>query len=170
MKYENIKMIGDETTVRYVLENQSKRILYVIGINPSTANEKTPDPTMRRVMAFAENNGFDGFAMLNLYPQRSKHPWELHQERCDELHKNNLEAIKSLFINVQSPTILLAFGNNIGIRSYLKDCLRDIVGIIQPLCPQWKQIGNPTKWGNPRHPLYARYVPLENFDVEAYLK
>ena len=133
MKYENIKMIGDETTVRYVLENQSKRILYVIGINPSTANEKTPDPTMRRVMAFAENNGFDGFAMLNLYPQRSKHPWELHQERCDELHKNNLEAIKSLFINVQSPTILLAFGNNIGIRSYLKDCLRDIVGIIQPI-------------------------------------
>lgn len=97
-------------------------------------------------------------------------PWEQHQKCCDEQHKSNLEAIKSLFMDVQSPTILLAFSNNIGIRSYLKDCLRDIVGIIQPSSPQWRQIGKPTKWGNPRHPLYARYVPLENFDVEAYLK
>ena len=45
--------------------------MYVIGINPSTANEEKPDRTIGRVMGFAEENGFDGFAMINLYPQET---------------------------------------------------------------------------------------------------
>ena len=40
MEYKNISMVGDVDTVRYLLKKEGKRILYVIGINPSTANEK----------------------------------------------------------------------------------------------------------------------------------
>jgi hypothetical protein len=170
MEYNNIEMIGDAETVRYLLKKEGKRILYVIGINPSTANEEKPDRTIGRVMGFADNNGFDGFAMINLYPQRSTRPYNLHQELCIEMHKNNLFAIKELFCDVHSPTILLAFGNNIGIRRYLKDCFRDIVSILQPHSPHWKQIGNLTGLGNPRHPLYARKESLRDFDVQQYLK
>ena len=108
--------------------------------------------------------------MVNLYPQRSTRPYNLHQELCVEMHKNNLSVIKELFCEVHSPTILLAFGNNIGIRSYLKDCFRDIVSILQPHSPQWKQIGNLTGLGNPRHPLYARNDCFKDFDVQQYLK
>lgn len=85
-------------TVRYLLKKEGKRILYVIGINPSTANETKPDRTLGRVMGFAEENGFDGFAMVNLYPQRSTRPYNLHQELCVEMHKNNLSVIKELFL------------------------------------------------------------------------
>ena len=170
MDYNNIKMIGDADTVRYVLKKDGKRILYIIGINPSTANEEKPDRTIGRVMGFAENNGYDGFAMINLYPQRSTRPFNLHRELCVEMHKNNLSSIKELFNNVQSPTILLAFGNNIGIRKYLKECFRDIVSVLQSHSPQWKQIGNPTGLGNPRHPLYARNDSFTDFDVQQYLK
>lgn len=170
MKYNNIIMVGDANTVRYLLRKDGKRILYVIGINPSTANETKDDRTMRRVMGFARENDYDGFAMINLYPQRSTRPYNLHKELCVEIHKKNLSVIKELFNNVYSPTILLAFGNNIGIRKYLKECFCDIVSIIQPHSPQWKQIGDPTSLGNPRHPLYARYDSFRDFDVQQYLK
>lgn len=170
MEYKNISIVGNTDSVRYLLKKEGKQILYVIGINPSTANEEKPDRTIGRVMGFAEENGFDGFAMINLYPQRSTRPYNLHQELCVKMHKNNLSAIKELFCDVHSPTILLAFGNNIGIRRYLKDCFRDIVSILQSHSPQWQQIGNLTRLGNPRHPLYARNDPFRDFDVQQYLK
>ena len=169
MEYVNIKMVGDTNTVRYLLKKEGKRILYVIGINPSTANEEKPDRTIVRVMGFADKNGYDGFAMINLYPQRSTRPYNLHRELCVEMYEKNLSVIKELFNNVQSPTILLAFGNNIGIRKYLKDCFGEIVSILQPCSPQWKQIGNLTRLGNPRHPLYARYGSFAEFDVKQFL-
>ena len=170
MEYNNIKMVGDANNVRYYLKKDGKRILYVIGINPSTANEEKPDRTIGRVMGFADDNEYDGFAMINLYPQRSTRPYNLHRELCVEMHEKNLSAIKELFNDVKSPTVLLAFGNNIKIRKYLRECLRDIVSIIQPHSPQWKQIGNPTGLGNPRHPLYARKDSLTDFDIQQYLK
>lgn len=170
MTYENISMVGDANTVRYLLKKDGRRILYVIGLNPSTANEEKPDRTMKKVMVFADKNGFDGFAMINLYPQRSTLPDNLHTELCAEIHKNNLTVIKDIFKDTLSPTILLAFGNNIGIRKYLKECFRDITGILQPHSPQWKQIGNPTNLGHPRHPVRVPYVNLTDFDIEQYLK
>lgn len=68
MDWLNIKMIGNTGRLRYVLSKPGKNVLFVIGVNPSTANEEKPDPTMRKVIGFAEVNGFDGFVMLNLYP------------------------------------------------------------------------------------------------------
>ncbi len=81
-------MKGDANTVRYLLKKEGKRILYVIGINPSTANQEKPDRTIRRVMGFAEDNGFDGFAMINLYPQRSTLPYHprQHSRRLSDVY------------------------------------------------------------------------------------
>ena len=71
MKYENVRMTGDNDKVRYVLRKDGDRPLVVVGLNPSTANEAKADATMTRVMGIAERNGFDSFIMLNLYPQRT---------------------------------------------------------------------------------------------------
>lgn len=163
-------MVGDADCVRYLLKKQGEKMLYVFGINPSTANEASPDPTMRKVMGFAETNGFDGFAMMNLYPQRSTNPYGLHKE-CDmQLHQHNLEVIAEAFKDVEAPAVLLAFGNNIGIRKYLKSYLLDIYNMLRPYHPKWYQIGCLTKQGHPRHPLYARYEPLAVFNIEKYLQ
>jgi len=54
MDYQIKQMIGNEETYRYVLASRCTEPLVVIGVNPSTANEKYPDPTVRKVMGFAE--------------------------------------------------------------------------------------------------------------------
>ena len=165
MKYDGITMIGDATNERFLLKTEGARVLYAIGINPSTASDAHADATMRKVMGFAERNGFDGFAMLNLYPQRTTDPRGLHERRDDNLHRRNLSLISELFSGLHRPVVLLAYGNAIGIRPYLRDCLHDIVQAIQPSHPQWKQIGTQTRQGHPRHPLYARYATLCDCNV-----
>ena len=59
---ETGKSQGDH---RFVLEQPGERMLLVVGLNPSTADETHPDPTVRKVVGFAEGGGYDGFAMLN---------------------------------------------------------------------------------------------------------
>ena len=169
MKYENVRMVGDNDTVRYVLRKDGDRPLIVVGLNPSTANEAKADATMTRVMGLAERNGFDGFVMLNLYPQRTTNPAGLDREMNDSLHQENLRQIKEALKDINEPTVLLAFGNNIGLRPYLRTCLRDIVATIADRQPRYVQIGTPTNWGNPRHPSRAGYCELTDFDIDDYL-
>jgi len=170
MEYRDICMTGDNTSVRFVLRSKGTKPLVVVGINPSTANADKPDRTMSRVMGFAERNGFDSFIMLNLYPQRTPRPAELHRTREETLHRRNLEEIKSALFGLNSPSVLLAFGDNIGCRGYLRDCLKDIVETISPLNPRWLHVGSLTKKGNPRHPLYVPYCTFSAFDVNSLLK
>ena len=162
-------MIGDADNVRFLLYKEGERILFVLGINPSTANDNIPDNTIKRVMGFAEREGFDGFAMLNVYPQRCTNPDFLHPA-CDEsLHKQNMTIIDDTIGCHQAPVILVAFGNLINKRKYLKGCFRDIATSLQPFNPIWKQIGELTKSGNPKHPLMAKYQPLCDFDIDSFL-
>lgn len=170
MRYDDVSMIGDADRVRFLLYKKGERVLFVIGINPSTANEKIPDNTIRRVMGFAEREGFDGFAMLNVCPQRCANPNHLHPV-CDQyLHKQNLAVIVEIIEHHPNPTILVAFGNLISKRKYLKDCFHDIATALRPFNPKWKQIGELTKSGNPRHPLMTKYQPICDFDIADFLK
>ncbi len=172
MEYK-CEMIPDKRTEnRYVLKNNGKNRLIVIGLNPSTASDQEPDNTMRRIMGFAENNGFDGFIMINLYPQRSTNPKNLDGQLNEQIHKINLTHIEELAEQVKSkpPTILLGFGNNIERRPYLKKCLVDIVTKLQTANPQWKCISL-TKKGHPGHPLYLpKNKAFEDFDINSYIQ
>ena len=164
-------MEAEGDNIRYVLSKKGKRMLYVFGVNPSTATDTHSDPTMRKVMEFVRRNEFDGFAMMNLYPLRSTNPYALPKVINREFHQKNLNKIKETMCNTMNPIILLAFGNSIGATPYLKECLYDIVNMLQPLKPKWKQIGTPTKWGNPRHPSRAAYsLGIQDFDISYYLK
>ena len=172
MEYKITQMVGDESC-RYVLANGGHKPLVVIGVNPSTANESKSDQTMRKVMGFAERNGYDGFVMLNLYPQRSTDFSGVHGERNEELHQKNLEAIRSFFETHNQLDVLAAWGEKIGKRSYLKDCLRDIVSVLQEgeRRVTWMQIGALTNTGHPRHPSRPGYnCGLGTFDVVCYLE
>lgn len=169
MNYTNVKMRAEGDTIRFALLKDGEQMLYVFGVNPSTATDKKPDRTMQKVLGFAERNGFDGFAMMNLYPLRSTNPRALPKVMDGELHQRNLAEIKEMMNNSRNPVVLLAFGDAIGAAPYLKKCLKDIVTILQPLCPQWKQIGPPTKFGNPRHPSRAAYsLGIHDFDIKAF--
>ena len=163
-------MKADGDNVRYSLEKQGSKMLFVFGVNPSTATDTKSDPTMRKVMKFAKNFGFDGYAMLNLYPLRSTNPYALPKKMNEELHQKNLRYIKEVIGNAKNPVVLFAFGNSINAAPYLRKCFKDITTMLRPLNPLWKQLGTLTKAGNPRHPSRAAYsLFLEDFDVTKYL-
>lgn len=170
IRWENIRMIGDDKDYRYILRSEGSNPLVVIGVNPSTANEKSPDATMRKVMGFAEYNGFDSFIMANLYPQRTTDPNGLHGCRMLPISWKNILTIKKELYGIgKSPTILAAWGNLITKRPYLNLCLRGIVDILEPLIPSWKCI-KVSKAGHPVHPLYQKYCELKDFDIYNYIR
>lgn len=160
----------DEKTLshRYLLEKKGNRELIVLGLNPSTADSEVPDRTMKKVMHYAEQEGFDGFAMINLYPQRATKPYNL-KEFNPEIHKKNLEKIETLISRIENPIILLAFGGNIMNIAYLKICLIDIHNLLIKYNPSWKCL-DVGKTGFPKHPLYLRNdLRMKNFNINNFL-
>lgn len=166
----NKYIINTDNSARFVLGFDNSNPLIVIGVNPSTADDNKPDATIRRIIGYTQRNGFDGFLMLNVYPQRATLPRNLSKECDTELHKQNVQHITQLLSTHSRPTILAAFGDTILIRPYLKSCFADIVFSVLELKPNWLQIGNPTKKGNPRHPSRGHYQPFQEFAVHQYIK
>ena len=125
--------------------------------------------TITKVMGFAERNGFDGFIMLNLYPQRCTNPESLDKEIDEELQRKNLEAIRLSVGDMKEPIVLLGFGDTINLRPYLKRCLKEIIDMLAPNNPQWKNVGTLTKNGNPRHLSRVGYTSLSDFNMQEYI-
>lgn len=50
-----------------------------IMLNPSTADHRMDDPTIRRCRGFSESWGFDGFTVVNLFSFRTSSPAELRK-------------------------------------------------------------------------------------------
>lgn len=56
-----------------VWEPRGSRLLF-IGLNPSRADHRHDDPTLRRLMAFAAGWGYGGLEVLNLFARISPRP------------------------------------------------------------------------------------------------
>ena len=67
-------VISDSENYRYVLYRkikcQSEKSLCFICLNPSTADAKEDDPTVRRCMRFARDWGYGGLYIVNLFAWR----------------------------------------------------------------------------------------------------
>lgn len=150
MKYDNVKMIGDCDTVRFLLEIPGDNQIVIIGANPSTANESEPDRTVTMAMSIAERYNYNGVVFLNLYAQRSTNPNELDPAINQPLHAKNLEIIKSVLKRIERPSVLLCFGDLVLKRPYLTSILHEILTIF-PCCTSWFKMGDLTMNGNPRH-------------------
>ncbi len=143
---------------RYVLGTKGTRPLLVFGVNPSRANQEKPDPTLRRVLGFAEQEGYDSFYMLNLYPQRATLPEDLHLRLHGPAHRQNLEAIEEVLQKNPQADAWAAWGNLVTFRDYLyKRCLPELLSLGARYGLTWWQLGEPTKAGHPRHPVRASY-------------
>lgn len=58
-------------------EEDLRRMVAFIGLNPSTADEYRNDPTITRCINFAKQWGYDGMAMLNLFAFRATDPRDM---------------------------------------------------------------------------------------------
>lgn len=165
----DIYLKNEKNTCRYALGISGKNPLFVVGLNPSTADDQKPDQTIKKVIGFAERNGYDGFVMLNLYPKRTPYPDHLDKRFNRSIFQENLALFKSLLEPHQEITILAAWGEIINVRKYMKRCLADLIDVSQDLKANWVVIGDLTKSGHPRHPSRAPYKKkFQSFDVSSY--
>ena len=71
-------------TYRYALRRiwlpAAPQVLF-IGLNPSTADEKSDDPTIRRCLGFARSWGYGGLIVANLFAYRATAPSALREAR-----------------------------------------------------------------------------------------
>ena len=84
---------------RFVLGENGKKILFCMGINPSYAEPTTIgkiDPTIRKVKAISSSNGFDGWIMINVYPERNTIFEDLSTTGNINIHKENLKNIQNI--------------------------------------------------------------------------
>lgn len=156
---------------RYILGTRGQNPLICIGINPSTAEPEHLDNTLKSVERIALGNGFDSFIMFNVYAQRATDPDAMEKVCNPLLHKENLEAFRYVLSISKAPAVWAAWGAIIEKRSYLAQCVEDMVALGQAFGAKWYCAGAITKKGHPHHPLYLRKdEKLKDFDVEGYLK
>ena len=154
---------------RYILGTRGQNPLICIGINPSTAQPGALDNTLKSVERIALGNGFDSFIMFNVYAQRATRPDDMERSCNLSLHRENMEAFRYVLSISDKPTVWAAWGAIIEKRSYLMDCLKDMVSIGREYEASWQCAGAISKKGHPHHPLYLRKdEKLRLFDTEAY--
>ena len=65
-----------------------KPLVMIIGLNPSTADEKVNDPTISRCISFARSWGYGGVCVTNLFGFRATSPTHLKAHH-DPIGKEN---------------------------------------------------------------------------------
>ncbi|WP_087329688.1 MULTISPECIES: DUF1643 domain-containing protein [unclassified Flavonifractor] len=157
---------------RYILGTRGSRPLICVGINPSTAAPNDLDNTLKSVERIALGNGYDSFIMFNVYAQRATRPDDMEKVCNPALHQENMAAFRWALEQTKTgtPAVWAAWGAIIEKRSYLADCLRDMVEIGNDLGACWYSAGARSKKGHPHHPLYLRKdSSLDSFDVSTYI-
>lgn len=140
----NSAIFSKDRKYRYVLWriwDENKPMIMFIGLNPSTANEHSDDPTIMKVKKFAFNWGYGGIYMLNLFTYVTAYPEELMKSE-DPLGPADyylLEYAK------KSNRIIFAWGNFKEAKQRAKEVFKMFSG--------YMLIQN--KDGSPRHPLYV---------------
>ena len=142
----------DDKNKRFLLGKKGSDEMLAIGLNPSTANEDNLDPTSRNIQAIAQNNGCDGWWLINLYAQRTPKPSNLPKKVNQVIAKENIDFIKELINNDNNISkILFCWGNHINDHSYLKKQADQIIATLKELDLKPLCLGK-TLTGNPLHP------------------
>ena len=157
---------------RYILGTRGEHPLICVGINPSTAAPDHLDNTLKSVERVALHNGYDSFLMFNVYAQRATNPDDMEPTCNQVLHTQNMQAFDyALSLDrAGAPAVWAAWGTIIEKRSYLPNCVRDMIALGRARGARWYSAGQRSKKGHPHHPLYLKKDSLlDPFDVEAYL-
>lgn len=120
-----------------------------IMLNPSTADDKTDDPTVTRCIKRAQSMGFGSLNIVNLFALRATDPAELRRV-ADPIGDVNMSAIAAAV--VRSNMIICAWGKH-GAYKMRGDVVRTVLkGMGVPL----HHLGL-NKDDTPKHPLYVPY-------------
>jgi len=125
-----------------MLDTKHKGYAMFVGLNPSTADEKNDDPTIRRCMAFAQSWGYSSLCMANLFAFRATKPANMRM--ADEpIGPENDSILQRLAEGAL--VVVAAWGTN-GTHLGRDDVIKKLLPNIHYL--------KLTKNGHPGHPLY----------------
>jgi len=124
--------------------------LVVLGLNPSTADETSDDPTVRRCIGYARAWGFGGLTMLNIFGFRATDP-RVMRAAADPVGPNTDEHIRywSRKAVEEGGAVLCAWGNH----GEFRDRGRRVKAILENAGVPAACLGR-TSFGQPKHPLY----------------
>jgi hypothetical protein len=148
-------------TYRWTLRrtwSDGSRVCWVM-LNPSTADHRQDDPTIRRCMHFARQWGFAGLTVVNLYPFRSSHPpecrqWATRQDnRPDRTGRSALQRNTAIVAREakHASLVVAAWGAAAWDPDWVDNVVTKITGGEAPW-PRLHCLGT-TESGAPRHPL-----------------
>lgn len=153
-------VLSEDRRYRYRLSRSWERpgenvsVVTFVGLNPSTADENTLDPTLRRCLRFAMDWGHNAFCMLNLFAYRATNPLDMKAQGLDAIGPLNDEHL--IWAATHSATVVAAWGAHGGWLGRDSEVLK-LLGAegVELHC-----LGR-TRDGMPRHPLYMkRDTPL----------
>jgi hypothetical protein len=125
--------------------------LVVIGLNPSTADEKQDDPTIRRCIDFAQRWEFSGLIMLNLFAYRSTDPLGLRGV-ADPVGPDNDAVLRSI---TRDRRVLCAWGAATKVSKLVHGPNGRARAVLEQLATRDLVCLRRTKAGHPEHPLYV---------------
>ena len=132
---------------RYALSrtwNGKKKTILFIGLNPSTADEKIDDPTIRRCINYAQNWGYGSLLMVNLFAYRATMPSELKNVKNPIGNDNDLHIIE---LSKKADLAVAAWGNEGTLLNRDKEVKKILPNL---MCLKIN------KSGQPSHPLYQK--------------
>lgn len=132
---------------RYALHRHwdtSRPALLLIGLNPSTADARHNDPTIRRCIGFANDWGFGSLCVANLFAYRATYPADLKAAE-DPVGPRNNSWLRRLAR--EADLVVAAWGND-GQHLGRADAVRKMLPDLH--CIRMNSAGEPA------HPLYLR--------------
>ena len=118
-------------------DKSKNKILYIM-LNPSLADDKNDDPTIRRLINFTKKFNYGGFLVGNIFTKITPNPKEL--DKSKGMSDKNFEELIKLINKVDQ--IVYAWGSSIEEPQLLKKL------VLNPKC-----FGKNLN-GTPKHPLY----------------
>ena len=147
-KFSNCKEYRWNLT-RYI--NNSKKELIFIGLNPSLADATKNDPTLKRLLGFAEQWGYGSLIVINLFGRVCSSPKLLALFKDPVGSKNDYELNKKIkyWSNNKSCDLWIGWGVNGKLMKRNEKILRKI-----KKSPKDPYVLGLTKEKHPLHPLY----------------
>ena len=127
----------DRYSLKREWDKSKNKILYIM-LNPSLADDKNDDPTIRRLINFTKKFNYGGFLVGNIFTTITPNPKEI--DKSKGMSDKNFEKLLNLINKVDK--IVYAWGNSVEEPQHLKEL------ILSPKC-----FGKNLN-GTPKHPLY----------------
>lgn len=154
----NISVCGRYRHLLERLWNPGKKTVLFVGLNPSKADSETDDPTVRRMLDFAEQWGYGRLLVCNLFDWRATDPREMKRavRPCSKENDQHILAAAA-----EAERVVVAWGGDGKYQDRGPRVLRLLSGF-DLYC-----LGR-TEDGHPRHPLYMKaYTKPEPYQAKA---